>query len=364
MNDYAGWVQRAFKFTQHLPSSKKMLGKITANATVAPPLTQEELEQIKTDVQKALPEELCRFWLEGSRCCSFRYVIERNVASYENDDTLYGGVSFFDPAELTGHIESCLDGAEGAEDVPDQMPFWKNSIPFAALDNGDYLGVLVTDDEVKQPVVCLSHDDESSILAPSFSSFLLTWERLCYIGPEIWVIEKYLDDKGLLDAETEQAQSLRDIFDDRKPLHAPQALEDFAPEVLLERRISFMKQVCASAVMFISDEDGKLPDADRWQEQLQNYGSDIKRISKLPGVPVSVCAMNSKLSGIQESSIANPEKTVLFFESHLNGDNPSGTQADVLNHKQREGQIIFVLADSRVGIFNQSMQQELKWTAE
>jgi hypothetical protein len=61
--------------------------------------------------------------------------------------------------------------------------------------------------------------------------------------PEIWILEEYLDDEGLLEAETEHAQKLRDLFNGRKPLHAPEALEDIVPEVLRERRISSMKQI-------------------------------------------------------------------------------------------------------------------------
>lgn len=365
MNDYSSWVHQATEFIQNLCSFTKPLGEVTADAVFAPRLTQQELEQLKSEVNKPIPNELCRFWLEGSRCCSWRYTIKRNVASYEENETLYGGTSFFEATELPSHMEVCLEWAEiVGDDDPKPMAFWRDSIPFSALDNGDYLGILITDDENKSPVVYLSHDDECRIISNSFSSFLTTWERLCYIGPEIWIIEEYLDDAGLLDADTQQAEELRDLLDESKPLTAPEAIEQIAPEVLQERRLSFLKQISMCAVMFISDEDGKLPDADNWQEQFQIYIPDIKRITNLPRNPASICTMNNQVSGVQQSTIVNPEKTVLFFESRLEGDSPHGNQNDVFHGEQRNRQVIFVLADSQVCIFDEAAQRELKWTVK
>jgi hypothetical protein len=45
---------------------------------------------------------------------------------------------------------------------------------------------------------------------PSFTAFLTACERLGYLGPEIWMLEPFLDPAtGHLDADSEPAQALR-----------------------------------------------------------------------------------------------------------------------------------------------------------
>ena len=65
----------------------------------------------------------------------------------------------------------------------------------------------------RPPVVYLAHDDDSIIIAPDFDTFLETWERLCCIGPSIWLLEEFINpETGFLDANTTKAVELRKLF--------------------------------------------------------------------------------------------------------------------------------------------------------
>ncbi len=77
---------------------------------------------------------------------------------------------------------------------------------------GSYLGVRATG-KADPPVIYLAHDDESREIASSFTAFLTAWERLGYLGPEIWMLEPFLHPAtGHLDADSESAQTFRRAF--------------------------------------------------------------------------------------------------------------------------------------------------------
>ena len=86
------------------------------------------------------------------------------------------------------------------------------ALPFAALDNGDYLALDLQADRPDPPVVYLNHDDESAVIAGTFVSFLRAWERLCYLGPEHWLLLAFSVPGGQIDAESERAARLRQLL--------------------------------------------------------------------------------------------------------------------------------------------------------
>ena len=64
------------------------------------------------------------------------------------------------------------------------------------------------------PVLYLSHDKEDVQLADSFTAFLTTWERLCYLGPEFRLLDRFREqDGGLLDPDSREADQLRSLFE-------------------------------------------------------------------------------------------------------------------------------------------------------
>jgi hypothetical protein len=76
---------------------------------------------------------------------------------------------------------------------------------------------------------------------------------------------------------------------------------------------------------------GRLPDANAWVDELYPYVKDW-RIFRDPADPSrgrSSYGMNSNLSHKRSQDIANPENTVLLYESRRAGRNPAGAGARV-----------------------------------
>jgi hypothetical protein len=80
------------------------------------------------------------------------------------------------------------------------------------MNSGDYLALDVTEAKDNPPVIYLSHDDESFVIAESFTEFLKHWERLCYIGPESWMLESFLGENGYINSDSAKAKELRKLL--------------------------------------------------------------------------------------------------------------------------------------------------------
>jgi hypothetical protein len=80
------------------------------------------------------------------------------------------------------------------------------------MNNGDYLALDITEAKDSPLVVYLSHDDESFVIAKSFTDFLTHWERLCYIGPESWMLESFLGKNGYINSDSVKAEDLRRLL--------------------------------------------------------------------------------------------------------------------------------------------------------
>jgi hypothetical protein len=129
-------------------------------------------------------------------------------------DRIYGGTNLCELSSFPEWSKDCQTCAleTWIAEEPDQKQLWLGSLPIAALKNGDYLAT-GAEPEADPPVIYLSHDEVSGVIAPSFTRFLRTWEDLCYIGPEIWRLSEYISPStGYLVANTPQAQTLRRLF--------------------------------------------------------------------------------------------------------------------------------------------------------
>jgi hypothetical protein len=62
-------------------------------------------------------------------------------------------------------------------------------------------------------VLYLNHEEAPSIIAGSFSSFMKAWESLFYVGPEIWMLEPFLNSSGHLDGTTPAAVEFRQAME-------------------------------------------------------------------------------------------------------------------------------------------------------
>jgi hypothetical protein len=131
---------------------------------------------------------------------------------------IYGGGSIGPPSRLAELQAECHDYAEDSWliDFPKDRQEWLRSVPFLRMPNSDCLALDPELHPSDPPVIYLCHDGENQIVAKDFISFLSEWERLAYVGPEIWIISEFRDgSSGYLDSETAKSQALRNLFRNR-----------------------------------------------------------------------------------------------------------------------------------------------------
>jgi len=115
-----------------------------------------------------------------------------------------------------------------------------------------------------------------------------------------------------------------------------------------------LSQMAISAMMYIQDHDGKLPDADKWVDQLNPYLKN-EAMFKSPSAPELEYgyAMNAVLSGVNIKELQRPSEMVLFFDSDLGIRNAAGGREAVCDPGRHEGGNCYAYADGHV-----------KWLAE
>jgi hypothetical protein len=216
--DYAGWAARARRFVERIEGLPDVEVR---SRDVEPPLAPEQVERIAAAIGRPIPDALRRFLTEGASRMDCAYAYEPDDAGLEElrsvlpDETrIYGGARLCAAAELPDYARSTADWARETwvADDPDQRVLWEGGLPFAALDNGDYLALDTRGGSPDPAVLYLCHDDASSLLARSFTEFLARWEQLCYLGPEHWLLDPFVGPDGTLDVQTERADRLRALF--------------------------------------------------------------------------------------------------------------------------------------------------------
>ncbi len=222
MFDYQLWVERAVSFTDNLAQLAPYFDDLKSEVSVHPSLTESKLIEIASKTDKYIPSELAQFWLTGSRHCDCTYIcgeakseiIPQIETIFGSNQEIYGGASFISAANLSQHLINCQGWAEETwvAEYPQDKNFWFNSVPFAEINNGDYLSLDITEAKDNPSVVYLSHDDESFIIAESFTDFLTHWERLCYIGPESWMLENFRNENGYINSVSNKAELLRELL--------------------------------------------------------------------------------------------------------------------------------------------------------
>jgi hypothetical protein len=222
MFDYAAWLRRAELFVRGL---KKFPGELHVNVDIAPPLSIDETNALCASLPFELPRPLYDFFTAGSASVDFYFLWEPTELdlpllwqAIPDEHEVWGGLRCF---------SACAFGENGwARDIVVRKPdiplqdghLWNECIPFVHIPNGDYLALHVQRDDGRMPVLYLSHDawDTSSAfeIAPSLEQFLIDWEQLCYIGPEIWLLCHFLndDDTGPFHVDSPIAVTWREIM--------------------------------------------------------------------------------------------------------------------------------------------------------
>jgi len=216
--DAAGWVSRAQAFTIEIG---RVPGAVVRAATVAVPIAESEMQAIERALAGTVPASLRALFTRGASAVDCPYVmkpegerLERLRAILPDETRIFGGARLSPASELADNCSAVREWARETwiADDPDARSLWESALPFLRLDNGDYLALDRRTAESDPPVVYLSHDDESFPLAATLVAFLTAWERLCYVGPEEWLLRPFTGDAGHLDAESERAERLRELL--------------------------------------------------------------------------------------------------------------------------------------------------------
>lgn len=197
--NFTAWVNEAKRFCQSLETLE---GITRFEFEVAAPLGQDELSALEARWSHGLPVALRDFWTQGSAHFHCVYVwtppahkLSKMKTIFPHQSFIYGGPRF----ESAEHVYPGNSGMEpGCEDMEEAIGelayrWWCEAAVIMYVGNGDLIALDQTADSQEPPVVYLSHDDESSaVIAPSLSYFLEAWAELCFIGPEIWLLEPWL----------------------------------------------------------------------------------------------------------------------------------------------------------------------------
>ncbi|HJU67550.1 MAG TPA: SMI1/KNR4 family protein [Gemmatimonadaceae bacterium] len=224
--DFAAWVRRATGFVE---ARRDRPGFVVEEEPAAGPLSAREIDALARRLERTLPSSLRGFLEHGAAALASHYRFEYDpdiesetelfLAVFPDQTSLYGGPSFGPAWELPDYARSCREWAQQFDEVgdPASAKVWGGALPIIAVANGDYLALDYPSDDLgassDPPVVYLSHDDESVQLTTSFTSFLTVWEQLCYVGPEIWMLDSFRGPDGLLRADTSAAAQLRRLLE-------------------------------------------------------------------------------------------------------------------------------------------------------
>ena len=212
--DYLGWVARARAFTARVGNQPH--GEVRS-AVVALPATQSEVDAVERTLGRPIPPTFQAFLTQGASGLDCAYTLERGEAVstvFPNETRMFGGARISALSELLDNQTSVSEWARDTWVADDsaQRLIWESALPISRLDNGDYLALDLGADANDPSVVYLNHDDESFTLAPGFLNFLDIWERLCYIGPEHWLLGEFIGEHGYLDPDSDRASQLRGLF--------------------------------------------------------------------------------------------------------------------------------------------------------
>jgi hypothetical protein len=218
MNPYGNlemnqWVEKARLRVENL--SKRVKGVIEEQVVVEPPLTSSQVDALVSELGRPMPGALRAFLEGGSSGFNFRYKW-RPQDKVADIDVIWGRGELCKASEFALWLSDCKESAENAwiAEYPDDLAMWTASFPILRMDNADFIALDQRTGADDPQVLYLSHDEESLVIAPSFSAFLREWERVHYIGPESWMIEPFVDGHGLLNGDTEAARELRAVYGD------------------------------------------------------------------------------------------------------------------------------------------------------
>jgi hypothetical protein len=179
------------------------------------PLSTPKVAQLASSFALPIPPVIHDIWVTNTSCAKLRYYwipsAERSsiAESLYNEKEICGGGSLFDAEATQGWIDDCREFATGSwltdPAFKADQELWLNSFPFMRMENGDYLAIGANG----TCVVYLSHDGKSFVVAGTLEQFLTAWGAIGYVGPESWVIERFLNPTTKFLSEPNRSQATR-----------------------------------------------------------------------------------------------------------------------------------------------------------
>jgi len=155
-----------------------------------------------------------------------------------------------------------------------------------------------------------------------------------------------------------QVTLLRPIIEQQREQARRQALSDQCG--------SQLEALATAMDSYLADHDNQYPPADRWVREIRRYLEDVS-VLKCPedtSEGLSSYAMNAALSGLSPDEVAEPEWTVLLYETAHPGVNPSGGPDDVPDSPRHVDGNNFAFVDGSVAAFAPDDEEQPVWRPE
>ena len=228
MPDYSEWLRRADVFVR---ATSALPGRWSMNIEIEPPADAAELDRLEDLLPHGLPPVLRDLYGTASAAagCQFRWSPDKAPLAemdriLPSQYTVYGGPHFCSAGDLAEHQESLTGWADVFDDFggfgPATAQTLRESVPLVNVGNGDYVVFHTKANRGEASVVYVSHEAAAGIesplipLAESGEQFMTEWESLGYLGPEIWLLYRFIEDSptGLLDHNSPLAMRWRSFL--------------------------------------------------------------------------------------------------------------------------------------------------------
>ena len=131
----------------------------------------------------------------------------------------------------------------------------------------------------------------------------------------------------------------------------PEEFTQARDKARLTASLSNLKQLSLGVIQYSQDHDEKMPDADKWVDELSPYVQNIKTLLRDPSAPAGEeysYAFNRTLSHQPRAAFDAPASTVLLFESTAGVKNASDTGQSVPKPGRHLGGTDYAFADGHV----------------
>ena len=177
-------------------------------------MSEDQVQSLEDSLEIFIPDSLQDFLTTDSASCRCEYYLSTAKHPEQSPIQMYGTElanrmalsSIYGGANLCNSEHFAFWNSDDLKSVfafdAELNDYWQNAFIFAAVGNGDFLGLDCRENFIDPAVIYLDHEGEiRPPISNSLNDFLFNWQRLGYIGPAIWRIEKYFDSHGLLNWE-------------------------------------------------------------------------------------------------------------------------------------------------------------------